>query len=215
MNIFQKGNLRVIISAVVMIVLGILFCVLPEQSLNTLEIVVSGLLIFIGMVNIFAFSFAPGFSREGGILFLGIISLGLGVFIIFVPSSLILGLGLYTGFIGIKRVMLATNLKAVGDRNWWVDLAVGILVFVLGVLLIVLRCTNLAINAVMIYMGVSLLLEGILDLVMLFAFKREITKIKSFFRKVATEITEEEKISDGSDDSDNQNLQDFTDFDVK
>lgn len=213
MNIFQKGKLQVIISAVVMIILGILFCALPEKSLNTLEVVVAGTLIFIGMINIFAFCFAPDFSRESGILLIGIIGIGLGVLVIFVPNSLVLALGIYTAFSGIKRVLYSIDLKTFGERNWWIDLSVGLFAFVLGVLLIVLRGTSLANNAVMIFMGVSLLLEGVLDLVMLFVLKREVAKFKKIFNSDMVEIEKTEK-SD-IEDSGDSNLENFTDFDVK
>lgn len=212
MNILKKEKTRVVITSVLMIVLGILFCALPEQSLSTLETIVAAVLIFVGIIYIIGFCFAPDFSREASLLIVGLLATALGIMVIFVPSSLVLGIGLFAGFSGLRRIGFSIDSKYMGDRNWWIDLAYGLFVFVLGVLLIIFRCTSIAVNAVMIYMGVSLLIEGIMNLVLVFALKREVTKFKRLLKK-ATEDDEYPKVDGESDE--NSGNQDFTDFEVK
>ena len=138
------------------------------------------------------------------------VAIALGILVMFIPSSLVLGIGLIAGLTGLKRLGLAIDARYLGDRNWWIDLVFGLAVFVLGMLLIIFRCTSIAVNAVMIYMGVALIVYGIMNLVLIFALKREITKFKKLFKSY---IESDGETTDGSNES--NGTDDFTDFEVK
>ncbi len=211
MSILLKEKARVILTSIVAIILGILFCAIPGKSLDALEMFVAGVLIFVGVVYVLGFCFAPEFSKEASILIIGMVAIALGILVLFIPSSLVLGIGLIAGLTGLKRLGLAIDAKYLGDKNWWIDLIFGLGVFILGMLLIIFRCTSIAVNAVMIYMGATLIVFGIMNLVLIFALKREVTKFKKLFKSY---IDKNEEISGEAEDTDNS-TDNFTDFEVK
>lgn len=215
MKIFFNEKFRVILISMLMVALGIVFCVVPEKSMNAIELIIAVGLVLVGMVYIFGFCFAPDFAKEARILLIGLLATALGILVIFVPSALVLGIGIIYGYAGLSRIGLSIDEKLAGDRSWWIEFASGIIVFALSLSLIILRSTSIAASIVMIYMGSCLIAMGVFNLVLVFALKRGTERIKKMIKEsLKTQILRESEMNADSD-NDGSNPDNFTDFEVK
>ena len=138
-----KGNKAVgIIVAIVMIIMGILFFVMPLRTTIVVEIFAAiGVLVF-GLFQILAYARIPKEERYAGTLTSGIIFVLVGVIILLssatgVVVSFAFLLGFLSIFRGFNQTGLSAQLKAAGaPRSGWV-FASGIISVILGVFLIV------------------------------------------------------------------------------
>ena len=207
MDVLFKERVKVTIISVLLIVVGVLFCALPEKSLDVLETVIAIGLIIIGAILIIGFCCAPDYYRGTELLFVGALAAALGIVVIFAPWVLILGIGIYAAVWGVLKIGESIKRREFGDPKWWIDFVLGLSVFVLSTLLIIFRCTSLATDIIMIYLGVSLILDGITNLVFVYILKRTVSKIR---KKVSPYIQTENYENDKNDGT-----SDFTDYSVK
>lgn len=155
--------------------LGIVLLALPEISARVLGIVFGVLLIAYGCARLTAY-----FTRGGwGLLFrydlsMGILLVLLGVLVLMFPSSvmtfLTIVLGAYIIVDGIFKLQISLDAHRYGLRQWWVLLLMALASAVCGVLL--LLHPYLGSSFLMIYLGVTLLCEGIMNLSALWTISR-------------------------------------------
>lgn len=207
LNFLKQAKVKITIQSAILIILGILFCVLPESAVNVLQIIVSAFLIFWGVVHVLGYCFAPIMLRDPYIFVEGSLTLVVGVLIDFFPALFVLMIGLIIVVTGLKRIFSSVELKKQFDAKWWIDLSLGILILILGLVVSIFCGTKIASNIVSIVLGVSLIVDGITYLLLLFALNRTLTKIK---KVVSTKNGE----SDTELNSPN-NSEDFTDYEIK
>ena len=87
------------------------------------------------------------------------------------------GVALLVG--GFGKVQMAADLKRIGDRFWWYALIAALLSFVLGALAITRPVFIAAVLTQ--FVGASLLVEGVLDLVSFLTLNK---RIKAFRREM-------------------------------
>lgn len=174
----KNQKVKTIVLSSILIIFGLLFCVLPNSSINYLEIVLSTLFIVYGIICLLGFTCSPRELREPLLLLESIIFMVVGVLIDFFPSLFVIAIGIIITVGGIKEILNAINIKFIGEKNWWINVVIGIIFAALGLTIIILSGTNVASMIVSIFLGVTLILDGICYLLLLFAFKREIDKIK-------------------------------------
>ncbi len=192
MNILKREKIKSIVMSVAAIILGILFCVIPNESLSVIETIASICLIAYGTIGIFVYSFTPVLFRESMMLINGVFCIGLGLLIIFVPSFFVFGVGLVVALNGLERFGYSFDVKEVHDKYWWIDMIAGLFMFALGVTTIILCNTSVATNILMIYFGVSVALDGLLNLILIFALHREIKRVKKFIKSNGEDFTDYE-----------------------
>ena len=109
-------------------------------------------------------------------LALGLGALCVGVLMLLFPELLqallpfLWGISLLTG--GFGKVQMAVDLKRIGENRWWILLIGSVLSFVLGVFAIT-KPAFLA-TAMVQFVGVSLLVEGAVDLVAFIGINRRL-----------------------------------------
>lgn len=110
----------------------------------------------------------------------GLVALCFALLLLFNPLFLaellpfVWGVALLVG--GFGKVQMAADLKRIGDRFWWYALIAALLSFVLGALAITRPVFIAAVLTQ--FVGASLLVEGVLDLVSFLTLNKRIKKFR-------------------------------------
>lgn len=195
-NIIERKRIELIVVSALYIVLGILFCVLPNQMLEILETIICiGCMVY-GVFFMFVYVVTPDVFKDYGTILKAIIAIAFGLLLIFVKSFFVMAVGVVIILSGVKDIFSSKAYKLLGDKKWWTDLVAGIVYIAAGITLIVLCNTNVATKAVMIYMGLSLIVNGLVNYAFMFLIHRRVKQVKEV-------IQETEKTNN------------FTDYEVK
>ena len=173
---FKKIKLEVIFSAILAIVLGILFIILPNESADTLCIVSGILLICAGIIAIVAF-LAYGFVFGGYLLILGIALMLSGIFCLTYPE-IVTGLltiifGIYIIVDGTTSLVDSIYCARAHIKGWFFLTLLAILSIVLGT--IVMFGTF---DTIMVFAGYCLIIDGICDIIEVTVFSHKIKTAK-------------------------------------
>lgn len=164
----KVAKIGYIIVSAVLCGFGTLLIVNPEISLAAFGIFTGACLIAFG-----AFKIVGYFSRDlyrlafQYDLAFGILAIALGVMVILEPNNVIdtvciaVGIAFLTD--GLLKIQIAIDAKSFGIRLWWLILVIAILTGVIGILL-VFRTAQTE-RTLMVFLGISLLADGIMNLV--------------------------------------------------
>lgn len=157
-----------IIASIAYIVLGVFMIVNSQKIADGINIVFGIVMLVYGIINVISF-FLNKDTEENLFLelALGVIAVGLGVFSLCAPD-IIQKIVFYTigailiidGLVNAKR---AFNLKSMGFNGWIALLVIAAIGIILGILCIVLYM-NME-NAILMFIGISLVYEGIAGLI--------------------------------------------------
>ena len=168
-----KKKLESIIISAVIIVVGLLFCVLSTNVIEIIEtVVLVGALIY-GGVCMLIYCFTPADFRDNKYLIKTAICLGFGLLLIFIRSFFISAFGLLILVSGAKTALSARVYKAVGDNKWYMELLVGLFIAILGAVVILLSNIDVAKKVVLVILGVSLILHGLINYAFMFWLRAE------------------------------------------
>ena len=179
---FNNFTTSSIVASVVNIIIGVLVFIFSEQ-IGTLIGYIAGLIfIYTGILAIYKFIKRDGAKLYSLNIIFGILSVILGVVIIFVPTSVIsyinIIFGIFLIILGGNKVTYGIWFKIGDDASWSITLVSGIMLILFGVLLIAnpfesfLTATKLV--------GIFLILYNVLDIttsIMLRKRSDEIVKI--------------------------------------
>lgn len=173
---FQKIKLEVIVTAVLAIILGILFIVMPNESADTLCTVSGILLICAGVVAIVAF-IAYGFVFGGYLLILGIALILSGIFCLTYPvivtELLTIIFGIYIIVDGTTSFIDSIYCARAHIKGWIFLTLLAILSIALGT--VVMFGTF---DTIMIFAGYCLIIDGICDIIEVTVFSHKIKAAK-------------------------------------
>ncbi|MDY4897992.1 MAG: DUF308 domain-containing protein [Eubacteriales bacterium] len=151
-----------------MVLLGLALIIFPEISVSVLETVCGILFIVFGVIKLVGF-FSKDLYRlafQYDLVF-GILMIVLGITMLVHPGSLAnficIALGVSILIDGLFRVQTSVEAKRFGIRTWWLIAVCGILAAV-GALVLMFRPVESA-PVLMVLVGISLVLEGILNLI--------------------------------------------------
>ncbi len=161
----QNFRWSLVLTALALIVLGIILLLHPTRVMHLLSYLVGAMLTIYGLANIIAFLR----TKERHLTFellLGVVTAAMGIFTLVSPGSvfnaiqIVLGLVvIIDGFLGIKR---ALALRDVGAIWWMVQLAVSIVAMVFGILLLIKK--DIFGTALFVVIGILLIFQGVSDL---------------------------------------------------
>lgn len=174
-----------VLSCVLLCALGITLIAVPDFSISMLCRVGGILLILFGCVKIIGYIskdlYRLAFQFD---LAFGILLISMGAILILRTGSMVhiicSLLGLYTLADALLKVQISIDSRSFGIRQWWIILAAAVITSIVGFLLI-FRPYESA-RMAMILLGISLLSEGILNLVTV------LTAVKIFRRRSSSEI---------------------------
>lgn len=211
MDELKKEQIRTIVFASVCVVLGLLFCIIPLQTLSVIETIICFVLLIYGVICILAYCLANTDLKDAWLLIRGCISTALGLLLIFIGALFVILLGVFVVLIGAIYIKSSIDDKKKNDSTWWIGLVIGIVLAVLGAVVAILCNTNLAKNIVMVIFGVTLVLTGLVRIVYLFLLHKELHSIipskqeesdESEKEKTeVSEVVEVEKTTEKTEDS--------------
>ena len=164
------------------LVCGLLLLLLPNLALSIANVALALLLCAVGVRSIVSYLRGSVLDGVMGLqLAAGLVALCFALLLLFNPLFLaevlpfVWGVALLVG--GFGKVQMTADLKRIGDQRWWYALVAALVSFVLGALAIT---RPLFIASVLTqFVGVSLMVEGVLDLVSFLMLNK---KIKDFRR---------------------------------
>ena len=162
--LLKKENIKILLSAIIYFVLGVLFCAFLGKMLDVAETTICFVFLVGGAVLLLAYGLLPADGKVYQILIYGIICLGLGLLILMVRMFFMIALAALIAYGGIQSIMTAVKLKKTG-KNWKGELIVGIVIVVLALTVIVLNGTNTLKNIVALFLGVTFLIEAAFEVI--------------------------------------------------
>lgn len=175
-KMFQKIKVDRIVSAIIAIVIGILFVALPEDSSNVLCLVCGIMLIVGGVMSIMGF-IAYGFIVGGHLLILGIALLLSGVLCLVNPevvaSILTIIFGIYIIVDGATSMIDSIYCAKAHVSGWFGLLLLSLLTIVLGTIVMFGKF-----DTVMIFAGCCLIIDGVSDIVSTLVFSHKVKEAK-------------------------------------
>ena len=174
-----------VLSCVLLCALGITLIAVPDFSISMLCRVGGILLILFGCVKIIGYIskdlYRLAFQFD---LAFGILLISMGAILILRTGSMVhiicSLLGLYILADALLKVQISIDSRSFGIQQWWIILAAAVITSIVGFLLI-FRPYESA-RMAMVLLGISLLSEGILNLVTV------LTAVKIFRRRSSSEV---------------------------
>ena len=164
----RTAKIGYIAVSALMVLLGLALIIFPEISVSVLETVCGILFIVFGVIKLVGF-FSKDLYRlafQYDLVF-GILMIVLGITMLVHPGSLAnficIALGVSILIDGLFRVQTSVEAKRFGIRTWWLIAVCGILAAV-GALVLMFRPFESA-PVLIVLVGISLVLEGILNLI--------------------------------------------------
>ena len=150
------------VSAIMSLVLGILFVVFPVESGSVIS-VFSGIMILIFAIFMLIGAIANRMGLSVPAIILAILLGAIGIWIIVNPLKfaviVYIAVGVMLAVHGIQSIVSAFSVKSMGVKTWWLMLIVGILSVIFGFYCIF--CSFGAFVAASVIVGVMLILDAI------------------------------------------------------
>ncbi len=150
------------VSAIMSLVLGILFVVFPVESGSVIS-VFSGIMILIFALFMLIGAIANRMGLSVPAIILAILLGAIGIWIIVNPLKfaviVYIAVGVMLAVHGIQSIVSAFSVKSMGVKTWWLMLIVGILSVIFGFYCIF--CSFGAFVAASVIVGVMLILDAI------------------------------------------------------
>lgn len=155
-----------VIMAVLYTVLGVVLMLFPGTALRWACALIGVVTLLYGLVR------AAGYWKGGGAynqrfdLFLGVVLVLLGIFLLVTPQVLVsvipVTLGVYILVDSIAAVKRALDMKALGFDKWWISFLAAVLLAAFGVVMI-LRPFK-AVESLVVFIGLGFVFDGVYTL---------------------------------------------------
>lgn len=154
------------ISAIMSLIMGILFIVFPVESGSVISIIV-GIMILVFAVFMLVGALINKMGLSIPAIILSILLGAIGVWIIVNPLRfaviVYIAVGVMLAVHGIQSIISAFTVKSMGIKTWWLMLIVGIFSVVFGFYCIF--CSFGAFTAVSIVVGIMLIIDAITTII--------------------------------------------------
>ena len=191
---FVKTRRELILAAVALILLGALFVAYPESSGLAICYVVAGILCIFGLLRVIFYFLADRTEVFGSFgLVQGALLVALSVLIFarpaFLAGVLTTAFGIVVILDGIMKLQYSIDLLRLKAPLWWLVMALGVVMAILGVVAVCNPFETAA--ALMIFLGVSLIADGISDLASIFYVLSVVRKTKKLVSEGIRDVKEE------------------------
>lgn len=186
------GISRIVI-AVLVIILGIVFIVIPDGSADVMCMVAGIVFVVCGVaLGVKFFITAPFFGDYS--LIGSIISLAIGIAFLVIPGTmkgiLTILFGAFVIIDGSLSVSQAITCGRVHIRGWWVMLLLSIISIAFGV------CTMFGVygsDILMLFLGISLIVDGADDLILSIFFSKKISEAQKVLKQAEKQVIDVEE----------------------
>lgn len=180
MDSIKKWKWRYLILTLLVMALGICLIIWPDISAGILCNLIGALLVIVGAVRIVCY-----FQRGISVLWhryelpLGLLDALVGVYFFSHPANILLLLPVIVGIIiivdSVFKLQTSLELRAMGVRRWWVTLVLAIVSILVAIYLI--RNPFEGTMTLMVYLGISLVIDSIQGLVFLKNVAKDVRKL--------------------------------------
>ena len=169
MSFLKDLRIKLLLSTVVFIVLGVLMLVVPDKSGDIICLILSIAAIIGGitLTSMFFKEVAKGDPAANGLVS-GVLLLAAGIYFLINKDDLKNVLGIILGFVvlagGLAKLQQGFKIKKLGAPNWKFSMFLSAVGIVLGIVILVFSNQDI----IPILIGISLLVSGTIDLVLFF-----------------------------------------------
>ncbi len=162
-NALKKLKIQASVAAVTLIIIGLMFIIFRDTSLEVICYVAGALIMVWGVLCLFTF-FASGFKTASGDLALGL-TLVLIALLLFIKPWVITGIltvlfGIALIIDGAVKLQQFAAMNRARIKSRWAVLVFAIVALVLGILIVFDPFGS----TIMIFAGISLIVTGVMDL---------------------------------------------------
>ena len=188
---FKKLIGSAIVTSCLLIILGVLFIIYPEELLSILCYAIGAVVLIYGLILILRqIRDESAEITFGGRMIMGIFMCGVGIFFFIAPlvaQILSIAFGLFLIIDGIVNLQKSIELKKMRYDYWWTDLILALLSVIAGVVLIV----NFSDIPGQVF-GICLLYDEVMNLISAYGLNRaEKLNSKLYIEKVSEEDIDE------------------------
>ena len=167
-------KVKTIVTAAVSLIIGLVLVIWPETSGRVIAYFLAGLIALCGLIHIgFEYFRRAAFLPFPG-LAVGLTVLSIGVFLIIKLEILLnilpVVLGIFLIYLGFVMLETAYNFYRLHVARWWIPGAFALLTLILGFL----SLFNVFARILMVFLGISLIVEGVLQIVSMILFRKDI-----------------------------------------
>lgn len=186
---------NMILLAIFYLILGLILVVFPKVSGYAICYLIGGLAIIYGVFHLILYQRTKSpFVNYRYDLVQGILGAAIGIYVIMVPEILIGTLPVVLGIVvmvdSIVKIQNAWDLKRLGYDRWWIVMIVAVISVVLGILMVFYPFA--AYLSVIVFVGISLIINGISDLVTIFILSKKVKDFKSKVENMVIDSDAEE-----------------------
>lgn len=182
-NKFNKIILIEMLFYVVYAILGVVIFMKSEMTNNLVGILIGSFLLIEGFISIYKFIDKTKIRLFRPSLFIGIVNILLGIFVMLNPLTLVnilnVGLGIWILVEGISKFILFINLKSIKEDSSKLILTSSLLMIFMGILIIVNPFRSLIITKTV---GCFIIFDSIINLNDLVLIKKRAKKIVKLFK---------------------------------
>lgn len=194
-NFFKRIKWQGYLASSIMIILGVIFIVAPHNSLGVICRITGIMAIVWGVISLIGY-FSGG-MRPGSRSFLsGAALLISGIYFTIRPDVLSGVLTIVFGIIimtdGFKKIQHAIDGAREKVKNWWILLVIAVVTILLA-LFILLNPFSSA-KTFMVFSGISLLVNGVGDLISTIAFGRKLRRAEKIAKITSEGVELEEDV---------------------
>ncbi len=201
-GVLKTVKLAYVVISVLECALGLVMLFYPGFSLTAMGVILGvGLLLFGALELAVYFTGTAPLLMSRNVLAMGIFFAALGIIVIANPMELMdficimVGIGIFAGSLfKIQTVLEAKRYISAG--GWWLTFAVLLLSAVAGIVLVF--SPNASANVLVILLGMSLLLNGMLNICDVIYISRYVKKAKKYYRN---NLDYSDVVYDDSDDT--------------
>ncbi len=187
---FSTVKVQLLLIAIALIVVGTLFIIFPKNAMGIICRVSGIALIIWGVVKLVGY-FSSGLREVGTYSLVGGITLvAFGILLVIKPTFVS---GVFTLLFGIlliidsvMKIQQSVDMCKLKIKYWWVGLIIAAVTLAIGIIIFIDPFASA--EALMIYIGVSLIVDGVIDLVSVIFYSAKIKKIKERESKNITDI---------------------------
>jgi len=181
----KKIKWETLFTAVFAIAIGILFLIFPSSTSNVLCYVAGGIFLALGIVYFTRF-LTGEFIFGSYVLIFSILLAVFGLFCIIKPSTIkaiiTVVFGLFLVLDGVVKMQEGIECARANVKNWWIMIALSMLTITLGVVVMFGTFDN-----VMIFAGISLIIDGICDIITTLVFSSKFKKAEKAIKEIVIE----------------------------
>ena len=163
------------------IVLGLILALMPTTSMLVVCYVLGGALLLFGLIRMVNYIRLGSWSIAYYDMSSVVLSLLIGLLLVIKPDIFITLIPFLLGFLvmvdSAMHIQTSFELKSLGYKRWFVELILAAVTLVLGILMVFNPFSTA--NVFVIYLGVVLIVDGVMNLVDVFYVSHKIKKLKN------------------------------------